>query len=112
MADERAEILIQMRALVEPVRAAVMRRLHRHVLQMTMTTFFADRAVVRMVGHQKLDDRRAAILRLFVGDRNESAVRCRRTARHDYAARLVALSARRLDRTPTSSPAAAEPRVE
>src|SRR3546814_7799387 len=76
-----------------------MRRHHRHVLQMTMTTFFADRAVVRMVGHQKLDDRREEILGLFVGDRNERAVRCRRHARHDDAARLVALVAIRLDRS-------------
>src|SRR3546814_1941403 len=66
---------------------------------MTMTTFFADRAVVRMVGQQKLDDRRAEILGLFVGDRNERAVRCRRHARHDDAARLVALVAIRLERT-------------
>src|SRR3546814_11311141 len=37
MADERAEILIQMRSLVEPVRAAEMTLHHLPLLTMTMT---------------------------------------------------------------------------
>src|SRR3546814_12301727 len=104
MADERAEILIQMRALVEPVRAAVMRRHHRHVLQMTMTTFFADRAVERMVGQQKLDDRRAEILALFVRALNERAVRSRRPARRDVPAHMVTLSSLRVHRNIAANP--------
>ena len=64
---------------------------HGHVLKMTVTAFFADRAVMRMVGHQELDHRLAELLGLFIRNRDIGAVGGRRHAGHDDAAHLVVL---------------------
>ena len=57
--QKRAEILISERPLGEPVAAVVMPRHDRHVLQVALSAFVANRAIMRMVEHQAFDDARA-----------------------------------------------------
>jgi hypothetical protein len=49
--DKRPEVLILIGSLAAPVPAAGMASHHRHVLQVTLTSFVTDRAVVWMVDH-------------------------------------------------------------
>src|SRR5690606_11376360 len=66
--DERAEFLVLVGALGEAIAALVVAGHHRHVLQVAVTAFLAHRAVVRVVGHQPLDDAGAEGLGLLVVD--------------------------------------------
>src|SRR5581483_6490838 len=106
--NERPELLIEVRALVEAIAPAVMAGHHRHVLQMAVTAFFADRAVVWMAGHHVFDDRLAERLGFLVVDRDVGAVRRRRHARHDDLADLVRLVLELLHRALAASADAAE----
>src|SRR5215831_14107869 len=49
MIHQRTEILIMERALVELITAVGMAGHHRHVLEMALTAFIADRTVMRMI---------------------------------------------------------------
>ena len=84
--DERTEVLVAERALREPVAAVVVTGHHRHVLQMALAALVADRAIVRMVHHQPLDDARAEFARFRILDRDARAFGGRRHARHDELA--------------------------
>ena len=109
--DERPEILVQVRAFREVVLAAVMTRHHRHVLQMAMAAFFADRAIVRVIGHHQRDDRGAELGRFGIVDRDVCLVRRRRHARHHDAADFVVFVAIQLDRALATRADAAERRM-
>ena len=88
--DERAEILIVKRALLERVAAVVMAGHHRHVLQMTFAAFIAHRTIVRMVQHHAFDDRGAESDGFRILDRDARAFGGRRHARHhEFAVRVV-----------------------
>src|SRR5690606_33147473 len=91
--QERAEILIAVRALQAPIAAIVVARHHGHVLQVAFAAFLADRAVVRMVDHQPLDDAGAKVARLGLVVADPEALRRGRHARHHDAAFGVALVA-------------------
>ena len=89
MADERAKVLILVRALLEAVATGVVTCHHGHVLQMAVAAFLAHRAIVRVVGHQPLDHRRAEFLRFSIINGDEGVVGGRRHARHHQTPALV-----------------------
>src|SRR5262245_44268769 len=53
MMQERSEFLVLMRSLPVVIGAVVMAGHDGHVLQMAMTTFLADRTIVRMIRHHE-----------------------------------------------------------
>ena len=56
MIDERAEILIVVCSLFLVVATVVVTRHLRHILKMTLASFFADWTVMRMTNHEALDN--------------------------------------------------------
>ena len=87
--DKRPQLLIIVGALGEAVAAEAVAGHYRHILQVTVTAFFTDRAIVRVVGHQPLDHAFTELLRFTVIDGDEGAVGCRgHTGHHQTAARI------------------------
>ncbi len=111
MANEGTKILILVRALFEPITPSVMTGHDGHVLQMTVTALFTDRAVVRMVGHQPLDDAGAKGFRLLVIDRDIGVVLDRCHTGHDQHAALVVGILVLLDRALAAGAHAAQRRM-
>src|SRR6185369_8543235 len=68
--DERAEVLVAVGALGEPVATIVVPGHDRHVLQVALAALVADRTVVRVIRHQPLDDAGAELVRFPVVDRD------------------------------------------
>ena len=88
--DERAEILVAERALVELEAAVGVTGHHGHVLQMTFAPLVAHRAVVRMIGHEPFDDAGSELARLGIGDRDARPIDGGQHAgHHQPAARVV-----------------------
>src|SRR5690606_10945299 len=87
--DERAEVLVLVRALGEAIAACVVTGHHGHVLQVAVAAFFADRAIVRVVGHQPFDDAFANLHGFVVGHGEERAVGCGGHAGHGQRAAFV-----------------------
>src|SRR5471032_2273428 len=108
VSDERAEFLVLVRALGEAITALVVAGHHGHVLQVAVTAFFADRAVVRVVGHQPLDNTGAEGLGLIVVDGDPGVVGGRRHAGHDDTTTGVVLVGVLLDRALATGANAAE----
>ena len=111
VADEGAEVLVDVRALGKAEAPVRMPGHHRHVLQMAGATFLADRAVMRMVGHQELDDRLTHRHRILVPETDPGLARARRHARHDDAALRVVLVAELRDRALAAGTDAAKRRM-
>jgi len=72
--NERAQLLVLVSTLGEAITALVVAGHHCHVLQMAVTAFLTDRAVVRVVGHQPFNDAGAKHFRFFVIDGDPAAV--------------------------------------
>ena len=83
--DKRTEILVAVGALGEAVAAEAVAGHHRHILQMAVATLFADRTIVRVVGHQPLDHAFTELFRFTIINRNKGAVGGGRHAGHDEA---------------------------
>ncbi len=96
--DERPQLLILMGTLGEAITALVVAGHHRHVLQVAVTAFLADRAVMRVVGHQPFDDTGPEGLGLIVFDGNPGVVGGWRHAGHDDTTAGVVLVRVLLDR--------------
>ena len=109
--NERAEVLVLVGTLGETVTALVVAGHYRHVLQVAVTAFFADRAVVRVVGHQPFDDAGAKRLRLVVFDGNPGAIAGRSHAGHDDTTTGVVFVGVLLDRTLAAGTDATKRRV-
>ncbi len=74
MRDERPQLLILVSTLGEAITALVVAGHHCHVLQVAVTAFFADWAVMRVVGHQPFDDTGPEGLGLFIFDGDPGVV--------------------------------------
>ena len=109
--DERPQLLILVGAFGEAIAALVVAGHHRHVLQVAVTAFFADRAVVRVVGHQPFDDTGAERLGFIVFDGNPGVVGGWRHAGHHDTTTRVVLVGVLLDRTLATGANAAQGRV-
>ncbi len=94
---EWAKILIAKCSFAKTVSARSVASHHRHVLQMAFATFVANRAIVRMVLHQALNDRRAKDHGFRSGDGDACTVRCRCHAGHHELACRVLFVAELLD---------------
>ncbi len=108
MGDERAKLLVLVGALGEAIATGVVPGHHRHVLQVAVTAFLAHRTVVRVVGHQPLDDAGAERLGFLVVDADPGVVGGRRHAGHDDTTTGVVLVVVLLDRTLPAGPDAAK----
>jgi hypothetical protein len=86
MPNEWAERLIAMSSFRKPVATVGMPGHDRHILQMTLTTFVTDRAIVRMIDHQPFDDRGTEGLGFRIVDRNTCAMGSRGHAGHHQSA--------------------------
>lgn len=89
MIHERAEILIPVRPLASTIAARGVAGHQRHVLQVAFAAFLADRAVVRVIGHQQLDVVLAELPGQAGIQRNAQVIRDRREAGHHQAAARV-----------------------
>lgn len=98
VSDERAEFLVLVGTLGEAITALVVAGHHGHVLQVAVTAFLADRAVVRVVGHQPFDDTGAEGLGFFIVDGDPGVVGGGRHAGHDDTTTGVVLVGVLLDR--------------
>src|SRR5690606_22244619 len=87
--DERPQFLIAVGALGKAVVAVVVAGHYRHVLQMTVATLLAHRAIVRVIGHQEADDGLAEFAGLDIIDGHPHAVGGRRHAGHHDATGFV-----------------------
>ena len=97
--NERAEVLVLVGTLGEAITALVVAGHHGHVLQVAVTAFLTDRAVVGVVGHQPFDDAGAERLGFFIVDGDPGVVGGWGHARHDDATTGVVLVGVLLDRT-------------
>ena len=86
VADERPEVLVLPGAFRAAVPAARVAGHHGHVLQVALAALLADRAVVRVVLHEPLDDGLAEVLRVGRVDGEAHAVAHGGNAGHDEAA--------------------------
>jgi hypothetical protein len=89
--EKRPEILIAEGALGEAVAAVDVSGHDRHILEVALAPFLADRAIVGMIGHQPFDDGAAHLGRLRFRDRDPGAVLRRGHAGHDDLALSVVL---------------------
>ena len=87
--NKRPQILVAVGTLGKTIAAEAMAGHHRHILQVAVAALFADRAVVRVVGHQPLHHAFAELLRFAVVDRNKGAVGCRSHTGHHQATTRV-----------------------
>src|SRR5690606_14751092 len=111
VSDEWPQLLILVGPFAEAVAPLIVAGHHRHVLQVTVTTFLAHRAIMRVVDHQPLDDAGAEGLGFLVVDRDPAVVRCGSHARHDQPAAGVVLVAVLLDRALAAGAHATQRRV-
>ncbi len=111
VADERTEFLVAVGALGEAVAAAGMAGHHRHVLQVAVAAFLADRAIVGMVGHQPFDHAGAKLPGFVVSDGNVAVVGSRRHAGHHQPAAGVVGIGVLLDRALAAGADAAQRRM-
>ena len=111
VSDERAELLVLVGTFGETVTALVVAGHYRHVLQVAMTAFLTDRAVVRVVGHQPFNDTGAKRLGLVVVDGNPGAISGRGHAGHDDTTAGVVFVGVLLDRALAAGADATERRV-
>ncbi|MCY1382272.1 hypothetical protein D9M69_702800 [compost metagenome] len=100
-----------MGALGEAVTALVVAGHYRHVLQVAVTAFFTDRAVVRVVGHQPFNNTGAERLGLFIIDGDPGVVGGRGHAGHHDTTTGVVLVGVLLHRALAASANAAKGRV-
>jgi hypothetical protein len=89
MIDERPKILVSVRALLESEFPIVMPGHHRHILQMTRTSFIADRAIMRMVCHQPPNNLFAESLRIVISNRDVLLIGDRFHTRHHQSSFLI-----------------------
>ena len=97
--NERAEVLVLVGTLGEAIAALVVAGHHRHVLQVAVTAFLTDRAVVGVVGHQPFDNAGAERLGLFIVDGDPGVVGGWGHAGHDDTTTGVVFVGVLLDRT-------------
>ncbi len=91
MREKRAEVLIAMRALLEPVAAINVAAHFGHVLQVAFPPLIADGTVMRMIEHEPFERRFAEPHGIRVGDRNAGPIPGQGHATHDDLALGVAL---------------------
>ena len=91
--DEWPELLVVEGSLLTAVGAHGVAGHDCHVLEMTLTAFFTDGTVVRMVLHQPLDHRCSELARLIRRNRYPCAIAGRCHARHRQTSLLVVLVA-------------------
>ncbi|KPY63234.1 Uncharacterized protein ALO94_05579 [Pseudomonas syringae pv. spinaceae] len=96
--DERPQFLILVGTLGETITALVVAGHHGHVLQMAVTAFLTDRAVVGVVGHQPFDDTGTEGLGFIIFDGDPGVVGGWRHAGHDDTTTGVVLVGVLLDR--------------
>ena len=89
MTDERTQILIVVGDFFLVIASVVVTRHQCHILKMAFSSFFTDRAVMRMANHQAFDDALAHIMGLLISDGNPGPVAGRRHAGHDDGTLLV-----------------------
>jgi hypothetical protein len=90
MIDEGAEVLVLVRPFFEPGPAVGVAGHDRHILEVTLATFVADRAVMRVVHHKPFDDACAEGLRLGIVYGDAHAI-CQsgHAGHHDPASRIL-----------------------
>ena len=103
MIDERAQVLVLVRAFLEAITARIVASHHRHILQMAMATFLTNWAVVRVVDHQPFHHRSAELLSFSVFNGDIGVVGGWRHARHHQTAAGVVSIGVLLDRALAAS---------
>ena len=88
-----------------------MARHDRHVLEVALATLIADRAIVRVVGHEPADHRGSELLRFGIVDGDPHSFRDRSHTGHDDHAVVVLLVAELFDRALAAGAHRAERRV-
>jgi hypothetical protein len=109
--DERAEVLVPVRAFFEPGPALTVAGHDRHVLEVAFSAFIAYRAVVGVVQHEPLDHALSESLRFGVVHRYAHAFCHRRHAGHDDLAAHVLLVLELLHRALAASAYGVQSRV-
>ena len=80
--NQWAQVLVAVRVLTSPVMAIPVTYHYRHVLQMTLTTLGAYRAIVGVIEHQRFDNVLAKLLRLITAQGENRALGNRGHAAH------------------------------
>ncbi len=91
MANKRAEILVAISCFQTLILSIAMTNHYRHILQMTLTAFFTNGTIMRVVQHQIFNHRFAKTLRVICVDRESCTFRYGRHTRHHYSATRIIL---------------------
>ncbi|CQR23337.1 Uncharacterised protein [Yersinia enterocolitica] len=90
MRDERAEILILVSPFAKAIAAETVAGHHCHILQMTVTPFFTDRAIVWVVSHQPFNHTLTERFGFTVINGNKGSISgWRHTGHHQTPTRVV-----------------------
>ncbi|MNM06123.1 hypothetical protein D3C81_161320 [compost metagenome] len=111
MRDERPQILIAVGTFGKAIATEAVTGHDGHILKVAVTALFADRTVVRVVGHQPFHNALAELFRFFVFNRNKGAFGRWCHTGHDQASTRVFRVLILLHRTLAASTDAAQRRM-